>query len=144
MQWGVCWQELGFRVQLQSVAEKDARCREIIAANFQVPHVFTDLMEQCDLNCACSLHNNPADCVRTASIAACGTVCAPYSTQRVKRFASGSVKNHADDALTSDGLVKWLAQLSPEAGVCENVMGWDKPFDETTSQTPLQMSFDCM
>ena len=140
-------QELGFSVQVQSVAEKDKKCREIISANFHVEHVFEDMMDQCDFNCACLLHSNPADCVQKThsrhSLAVCGTVCAPYSTQRLKRFANGSVKAHADEALTSEGLVQWLYRLSPEAGVCENVMGWDRPLDSSTNVTPLEMLFDC-
>ncbi|CAE7938635.1 unnamed protein product [Symbiodinium necroappetens] len=137
-------QELGFSVEVVSVSEKQERCLDIIRANFCVRHTFKDMLEQCALKPADSQHSNGSDHdhAEGARGAVCGTVCAPYSVQREKRFSGGSVTSHLAHALTAEGIVEWLGRVSPEAGVCENVMGWDMPLDVSTSETPLGLSPD--
>ena len=99
-----------------------------MVANFDVEHMYTSVEEQMS---EASMHP-PSD------LACFGSMCTPYSTQRCKRFASGSVKNHVHNDLTAKTLLKWLATFQPNAGVLENVSGWAMREDDTTDASPLE------
>ena len=86
----------------------------------------------------CLFHEDGHACsLRGCSLGCSGTPCRPYSRQRAKRYAEGSVKTHADAYLTEEVLLDWLAAAAPESGFFENVEGWDMPEVKGGSTTPL-------
>ena len=68
-----------------------------------------------------------------------GVPCKPYSLQRSKRFATGSVKNHEAFDTTFVEFFKWLDIHDPRSGLLENVMGLDQPEDRSSDTTPLDL-----
>ena len=121
------------------MSDRCAKSLDLIQANFNVSHVYTDLFEQC-AGIPCLNHADRTEgCGHfEGSVAVCGTVCAPYSSQRAKRWQGGSIKAHPDHELTAETLVQWLYLLSPPCGVVENVMGWNMPTSTEDRTTPLE------
>ena len=136
------WQELGFTVEIQSCSDISPKCRDMITENFQPCHLFGDMHDQVAQK-PCLWHSSSgpgcsASGGQNIDLACFGTVCAPYSVQRAKRFACGSVKQHSAHTLTADVSVCWLRDLAPPAAIAENVEGWDMREDTDDQQTPLQ------
>ncbi|CAE7475668.1 unnamed protein product [Symbiodinium sp. CCMP2592] len=127
---------LGVPAEFLSAADLNGDCQKIILANYQsdVCHLHPGMAEQIS-GSACMLHRD-ATCgcsCQGAEFAVSGTPCPPYSDQRHKRFHDGSVKAHPQDKITAELLVTWLVTLNPQAGLQENVTGWNK-LDTSTHQ----------
>ena len=107
-------------------------------ANFAVEHMHASLDAQTDGQICLKHRLQSKGCLCfDCSLGIAGTPCKPYSLQRPKRFADGSVKGHRDHKLTESELVSWLAQTCPEAGFFENVPGWDMPEHVDEAETPM-------
>ena len=132
-------QELGFSVRVMSISDTSAHCRSVIAYNCSPEHVYADMNAQA-LGQACLSHVGcGSTCfVKGADFGVTGTMCTPYSQQRAKRFAPGSVMSHDCESLTSSDLLQWIGRMAPMAGVCENVDGWDMPESSLVTRTPLE------
>lgn len=71
-----------------------------------------------------------------------GTPCQPFSRQRVKRSAEGSVKGHKSYSTTFDDFVSWMTHFQPKAGCAEQVEGLDIPESTSDRRTPMERP-DC-
>ena len=137
----ICWKELGFSVTIESASDTCSKCRDIISSNFTVSKMFESMQDQ--LSDVQSKRKQQGRTDRRSRVsepvdfACCGTVCAPYSTQRCKRFASGSVMQHPDECLTAEYALEWLYSFSPPAGIFENVLGWNMRTDDQDATSPL-------
>ena len=98
----------------------------------------------------CCLHNSsntPCQVAPQADMFVAGVPCKPYSTQRAKRFDSGSVKGHRNHDTLFVEFLAWLDFHDPRSGILENVLGIDKPEDsgtKTRSASPLEMPLACL
>ena len=126
-----------------SAADWSSDCQKMILANYQseLCHLHYGMDEQMS-GSACMLHREATggcSCAG-AEFAVSGTPCPPYSDQRPKRFHDGSVKSHPQDAITAELLVTWLGTLQPQAGLQENVTGWNKVEASSNQPTATSMS----
>ena len=78
-----------------------------------------------------------ADCnegwTATIDLLVSGSPCDPYSCQRPKRFADGSVKDHKDYETTMTSVVAMYQKYQPHVGIMEQVMGFTKPMSTTSA-----------
>ena len=92
-------------VSIQSCADTSEQCRDMISENFLARHMFSDMGDQFS-DKPCLRHSSECGAFgckcMDVDLAIVGTVCAPYSTQRAKRFAVGSVKQHCNHDLTAE------------------------------------------
>ena len=134
-------QALEIPFKILSVADTDKVCQQFIQANFTVEHMHPSLEAQRDGQ-TCLQHRLAGGCCLClgSTLGCSGTPCKPYSQQRAKRWQDGSIKNHADNGLTENELVSWLAQTCPEAGFFENVPGWDMPEHKGADRTDTPMA----
>ena len=70
-------------------------------------------------------------------IAVTGTPCPPFSQNRQKRTAIGSVVNHPLYHVTDSLLPSWVAMTEPKFAVIEQVKGFHQPMDCKDESTPL-------
>lgn len=75
---------------------------------------------------------------KRADLFVAGLPCKPYSLQRAKRFALGSVKGHSAYDLAFGEFAEWLNVHNSKSGVFENVMGMDMGEDSADESTPLR------
>ena len=65
-----------------------------------------------------------------------GSPCDPFSQQRSKRFADGSVANHYQFDVTMLQVVKLYSKYEPIKAVFEQVRGFTMPFSAGGTETP--------
>ena len=65
-----------------------------------------------------------------------GSPCDPFSTQRAKRFHSGSVVHHSLVDITLSDVISLYKKYEPEKGVLEQVWGFTLRFSEADPRTP--------
>jgi len=70
------------------------------------------------------------------SLMVTGSPCNPYSTQRTKRFAVDSVRNHSLFDVTDKSTISLLKQYEPKKWLFEQVWGFTMPFSTATKETP--------
>lgn len=68
-----------------------------------------------------------------------GTPCPPFSRQRPKRFASGTVKQHRDANTTFMHAGAFLEKYEPRVAVLEQVEGFIMPMAAGETDTPLTL-----
>lgn len=103
-------------------------------------HVFTSLEDQLrDGPCwACS--NGGKSCDRahgSLDALVTGSPCDPFSVQRSKRFAQGSVKTHEDFETTMRSVTEAYGKYEPVIGIMEQVMGFLLPMEAGSEETPF-------
>lgn len=65
-----------------------------------------------------------------------GSPCDPFSTQRAKRFRSGSVVQHSQVDITLSDVISLYRKYEPEKGILEQVWGFTLRFSEADPRTP--------
>ena len=112
----------------------------MVMENFadSLDHFHTCMLNQYE-NEPCVLHPDRRQCSTApyADIGVCGTPCQPFSRQRVKRSAEGSVVNHMKYETTNTDVTSWLRAHMPKTAVLEQVMGLTIPEHSNTTETPL-------
>lgn len=124
--------------------------RHFIENNFQVQHLFVDMDSQVAGGICCCLHSHTKGVGQVrgcrgvckvdagADVFVTGLPCKPYSTQRAKRYAHGSVKEHENYKTMFVDFFNWLDVHDPKSGIVENVRGLDKPEHKSADHTALE------
>ena len=89
----------------------------------------------------CLLHGKAASCRKGSQIdvAIFGTPCDPFSEQRNKRYADGSVCQHPLFEVTfTDAFNLLTGAQSPNACVLEQVLGFNERESRTREETPME------
>lgn len=139
-------QVLGISHKILSASDNDTGALDFIRANFEVEHLH-DSMESQTSGQTCLLCRSKGKCCvipKRADLFVAGLPCKPYSLQRAKRFASGSVKGHSAYDLAFGEFAEWLNVHNPKSGVFENVMGMDMGEDSADESTPLRRLMDLL
>ena len=104
-------------------------------------HMFDTLEEQTAQG-PCLLHPRCTGGCKAAPVspdfAVSGTPCHPFSRQRAKRFAPGSVACHDEFKTTFKSLFEWYVAFEPRCIILEQVMGFDMPEFKGDTSTPAQ------
>ena len=134
-------QLLGFTVRSYNCSDPKPASYNMVMENFgdTVSHFFPCMWCQSE-NEECKLHPGKicAEASRVSfDIGVCGTPCQPFSRQRVKRSAEGSVRNHSLFEATNSDLMDWLRCHRPKVSVVEQVMGLSIPESTSSTTTPL-------
>ena len=135
-------QALGIPFSVVSASEVRADYRAVFQANNSpdcFEHIFDDVRTQLASG-PCLLHPQCASCVALPTgitIMFTGSPCDPFSKQRYKRFADGSVKNHADFLTTFRDVVQMYQKCQPMMGILEQVQGFLSPISSTDPTTPF-------
>jgi len=66
-----------------------------------------------------------------------GTPCQPFSRQRTKRSAEGSVAGHSKFPTTFKDLLAWLETYEPQCGTCEQVEGFTQAESPSVPESPM-------
>lgn len=132
-------QLLGIKIGEISCSDIKKESLAMVRENFEPTHFHSSMQNQLK-QVACWLH--PAhQCelkvVGGADLAVVGTPCQPFSRQRVKRSATGSVRNHHGFATTFSDLLQWLQEFEPKSCVAEQVVGLHTPESSTERTTPM-------
>ena len=114
---------------------------DIITENFpaSVTHFFPNLQAQVGAD-GCKLHPQHGSCAffkKPPHLGVIGTPCQPFSRQRCKRSAEGSVRAHAKYDTTFVDMIDWLKCFEPMVAIGEQVAGIDIPESVTNPETPL-------
>ena len=130
-------QALGLPFRMQGASECNAEYRKIIRANIDVAHLHDSIQAQHE--CApCLLHSTRETCASPpCDLCVMGPPCPPFSTQRVKRFSTGSVKNHPLYEVTFTYAKDVIAQGRHGTCVLEQVQGFDRA-EAGEDLTPLR------
>ena len=113
---------------------------DMIKENFpELGHYFQSLDDQLNGR-DCLIHPgrlcNPEG-MECPDLAVTGTPCQPFSRQRVKRSAPGSVAGHKAYDTTFKDLIAWLHAHEPKVAVVEQVEGMDLRESATCPTSPL-------
>ena len=140
-------QALGFQYSVMSAAEPDQKCRDFVYQNCDRPptHWFPTIqaqMQSMESQRACVCHPWSADgcCAapETADLGIMGAPCHPFSTQRAKRYVTGSVAQHPEYDVMCQQVIRWLEVFEPRVVVLEQVEGFDEPEDKNDESTPFR------
>ena len=131
---------LGIPFVLHGASEVNARFREIFTKNYECAHVWHTMQDQVE-GSSCILHPSSEMCGKGAELDLwiMGTPCPPFSEQNMRRNLPGAVESHPLYQVTFKDALEAL-QLGHKAYVLEQVMGFRKPYDPSTDETPLQRS----
>jgi site-specific DNA-cytosine methylase len=91
-------------------------------------HHYLDIWDGVRGEGMCSQHGTRCAAPALSSnhdIVVVGFPCQPYSTQRAKRFAKDSVRNHPLSSV-AEGALHHVARWRPKLALIENVPGWAK------------------
>lgn len=141
-----CHQELGIAFDILSVSESNRGYRKFLEVNFgdRIRHMFEDFQDQIDGK-PCLLHQGQClsctgcgNSVEPADLAVLGTPCRPFSRQRTKRWANGSVQSHQHFKTTFSTAYNFLEVKNPQCCILEQVEGFDAPFSSEDPVTPKQ------
>ena len=134
-------QELGIPYKLLSTSEPHEPFRRFASMNHDSCHWHRTIGEQLQ-DAPCASHPESVECKVTTDkechLLILGTPCNPFSTQRQKRFRPGSIMEHELSTHTFKDSYRMLSKVYPVNCVFEQTEGFDKPFDSTTTETPLQ------
>ena len=109
-------------------------------------HVYTSLELQLN-DKGCILHSRShGDCDSCDScdgdknihFGIAGAPCDPYSTQRSKRYSSGSVCSHSDFGVLNTSMLEFWQKYEPKTGIIEQVEGFNRPTSTKDPVTPMQ------
>ncbi|CAK9112795.1 unnamed protein product [Durusdinium trenchii] len=129
---------LGIPFQLCGVADVNKDFRQIIEANYKPSHSWSLMQDQ--ISCqACLKHADSMACEMASclDVWVSGTPCPPFSEQRPRRFNVGSVEAHPLYSVTFESAIDAVKQ-GHKAYIFEQVKGFGKPYDMSTSETPLE------
>ena len=144
-------QALGIPFKCIGVSERNDDYCEVISLNNgeHIQHMF-ETLESMLQGEACKLHRTADRCVTgrlagdSVSLGVSGSPCNPYSTQRAKRFADGSVANHVSHTTTVDSVITFYEKYEPNVGITEQVMGFGMWCSSSTEHTPMDLFFGNM
>ena len=131
---------------MTSVSEKNDSFREFILLNHRLDlrHAYCSIEDQLgDKNCTLHPGCNRSSCNAVDSdpdihFGISGAPCDPYSTQRTKRFADGSVASHPDFGVLNSSMLSFWKKFEPKTGIVEQVEGFDKATSFKDPTTPMQ------
>ncbi len=131
---------LGIPFVLHGASEINGRFREIFSKNYECEHVWRTMQDQVE-GSSCILHPSSEMCGKGVELDLwiMGTPCPPFSEQNSARNSPGAVESHPLYQVTFRDALDAL-QLGHKAYVLEQVMGFRKPYDPSTDETPLQRS----
>ena len=138
-------QLLGFRFQSISASDLKPESYEMIRENFHdLTHFYMSMDDQ-TRGTGC-VHSKASGCagfmpnfhVESPDLGITGTPCQPFSRQRVKRSAPGSVAGHKAYDTTFTDLVCWLHSFEPKVAIVEQVEGMDIRESSACPTSPLQ------
>lgn len=133
-------QELGIPYKLLSTSEPHEPFRQFASVNHDSCHWHRTIGDQLK-DAPCASHPQSVECKvadEGCHLLILGTPCNPFSTQRQKRFAPGSIMAHGLSTHTFDDAYQMLSKVKPVNCIFEQTEGFDKPFDTETTETPLQ------
>jgi site-specific DNA-cytosine methylase len=126
-----------------SCSDPDARFQDFVLANYEPLHFHRTMNEQ-TAGFHCQLHSDADACDPKAGVrdghvrlAVYGTPCPPFSNQRCKRTAAGSVKSHKDYNITFQDTILWMQEFEPGTAAMEQVQGFAEPESSLDNSTPL-------
>lgn len=128
-------QALGLRFRAASISEANPSYRAVILENHgdNVESMFDDVNKQV---ASWDAHS------RCPDVGITGSPCNPFSTQRTKRYAQGSVSCHAAFQTTMSSVISFYQTVEPKLGVTEQVAGFDQPIESGSESTPMRMLLD--
>ena len=136
-------QALGIPFVLMSASDISSKCRDFVMLNNpdrSPTHWFASVQQQTN-NEPCELHPysvGPCNAAPvTPDLAIAGSPCHQFSTQRAKRYQSGSVKAHREYSIMVDQITSWIQSHMAKAVVLEQVMGFTRPMASGDDQTPF-------
>ena len=130
---------LGFQIGHINACDIKSISRDIIFENFdgQVNHFWKSLDEQVEnFDACCCLCPEWAN--EEPDIGVIGTPCQPFSRQRNKRSADGSVRSHSKYETTFTDMMEWLNAFQPKTAIGEQVEGFMCPESVSIRTTPLE------
>lgn len=138
--WISALQALGVPFEVMGTSEPNSLYRDYQLANFPgIQHMHSTMEEQ-HMFSPCNLHPRADECRpcdgESPQLACFGTPCPPFSRQRQKRFASGSVKQHKAFEVTFVDAFRWLQAFEPIVAVMEQVEGFNIKESADVEQTP--------
>ena len=133
-----------------AASESNSSYRSFFQCNFpkEMEHVYETVQDQLHVaqggNAPCTVCSEKGsvacDSVWTpeagVDLLVAGSPCPPFSRQRHKRFADGSVKSHTAFETTMTHLVNVIQVYRPHVAVLEQVMGFVQPICTGSSETP--------
>lgn len=137
---------IGTNFKILAASELNEDYRAFFLANHpgRFEHVYRSLDDQLQGETCILCHENGLQCTPTGRtpteeihLLITGSPCDPFSVQRGKRWASGSVKDHSDFGTTMGGVIKAYSTYEPFVGILEQVLGFTMPFEAGGSSTPL-------
>ena len=131
----MCLQALGLQLSIVTASDPDPNARTFMERNFCIESLHATMSDQTS-----AWLEDPGG---RPDMFVAGVPCKPYSTQRAKRFAAGSVKRHHNFETTFSEFFDWLDVHDPRSGILENVLGMDEKMDTVDETTPLQMPPGC-
>lgn len=99
-------QLLGIKMNEINCCDSKPQSRDMIRENFYGAKIFESLNDQID---------DGSGIETDYDFGIIGTPCQPFSRQRVKRSAEGSVKGHKSYSTTFDDFVSWMTHFQPNA-----------------------------
>ena len=140
-------QALGIPYSVMSASDPSHKCRDFVLENSdgQAPTHWFESLEAQRQGKPCVFHSYSVEgCVaapQTADLAVIGAPCHPFSVQRAKRFANGTVANHREYGVMTREVLDWLQLFEPKAVILEQVLGLGLKEDATDEETPLRRQF---
>jgi len=140
-------QLLGFPLSHINASDMKSTSHDIVMANFgdAVQHFYNTLDDQVVQDTGCSVHGN--HCMSQSGrdnpgllhpmLGVIGTPCQPFSRQRTKRSAEGSVAGHSKFPTTFKDLLAWLETYEPQCGTCEQVEGFTQAESPSVPESPM-------
>ena len=133
-------QELGIPFTLISASEWNPEFRAFLEANHDPVHLY-DKMDRQLQGVKCLKHEGEKE--KCGVLSGCeylvmGTPCNPFSPQRSKRFASGSLKSHSMYNTTFEDAYDLLSTCNPVCATMEQSCGFDMPEEKGAKTAPLQ------
>lgn len=139
-------QAMGTNFTVLAASEVNEDYRSFFLGNHpgRFQHVFSSIEDQlhgnkCILCQEKGVNCPPHGCTSSdeVNLLITGSPCDPFSLQRSKRFAAGSVKMHCDFETTMNGVTQAYVTYKPVVGVMEQVSGFLMPFEAGGTETPF-------
>ena len=131
---------------IAGAAETNPKYQDFIRQNqgSRLQHMFGSLESMLQPG-HCVLHRDGMNCCvnpreDNISLGVTGSPCNPFSTQRTKRFADGSISSHAMSDTTMESVIGFYTKWEPHAGITEQVSGFCMRTSHSDPETPLQKS----
>ena len=122
---------------LHGASDLNEQFRKIFTANYECNHLWASMGEQVE-GSPCLFHPCGLHCAQDdLDLWVMGTPCPPFSDQNPSRNKKLSVESHKLYPVTFTDALNAL-KLGHRAYIMEQVMGFDKPYDPSTEETPLQ------